>query len=130
LSGHAGDFVGTTGFGRELSCMATARSPQEAVLHDAAGHAALLAVEALILTLIDRQVLSADDAIQAIDLCVATKRQIAEEGTHPQVSITAARLLSVLTNSLQGARPRLDRVAEQQSAEALAASPSGSGPVA
>jgi hypothetical protein len=104
--------------------MATAGPPHEAVLHDAAGHAALLAVEALILTLIDKRVLSADEAIEAVDLCVATKRQLAEEGKHPQVSMTAARLLSVFTNSLQGARPRLDRVAEHQSSDNLAAGPS------
>jgi hypothetical protein len=93
---------------------------EEAVLHDAAGHAALLALEALILKLIDKRALSADEAIEAIDLCVATKRKLAEEGRHPQVSMTAARLLSVLTNSLQGARPRLDRLADQQSDAALA----------
>jgi hypothetical protein len=45
---------------------------------------------------------------------VATKRQLAEDGKHPQISMTAARMLSVLTNSLQGARPRLRRIAEQQ----------------
>lgn len=84
------------------------------MLHDAAGHAAFVAVEALILTLIDKHILTADEAIEAIELCVATKRQLAEEGRHPQISITAARLLSVLTNSLHGARPRLTRIAEQQ----------------
>ena len=94
--------------------MATPQPSEELVLHDAAGHAAFLAVEALILTLIDKRILSADEAIQAIELCVATKRQLAEDGTHPQISMTAARLLSVLTNSLQGARPRLERIAEQQ----------------
>jgi hypothetical protein len=94
--------------------MATPQPPDERVLHDAAGHAAFLAVEALILTLIDKQILSTDEAIVAIELCVATKRQLAEEGKHPQISLTAARMLSVLTNSLQAARPRLDRIAEQQ----------------
>jgi hypothetical protein len=94
--------------------MATSQPPDERVLHDAAGHAAFLAIEALILTLIDKQILGADEAIEAIELCVATKRQLAEDGKHPQISMTAARMLSVLTNSLQGARPRLTRIAEQQ----------------
>jgi hypothetical protein len=99
--------------------MATLQPPEEAVLHDAAGHAAFLAVEALILTLIDKQILSADEAIEPVELCVATKRQLAEEGTHPQISMTAARMLGVLTNSLQGARPRLERIAEQQADSGL-----------
>ena len=72
-----------------------------------------MAVEALILALIENRVLTADQMIETTELCAKTKRDLARAGIDTQVALTAARLLGALANSLQGARPRLPFAPEQ-----------------
>jgi hypothetical protein len=69
-------------------------------VHHAYGEAALFLVEALLLTLVERGVLTSDEMIEAIDTAIRTKRQSAEDGVHVEVSVIAAALVTRIGNTL------------------------------
>jgi len=69
-------------------------------LHLAYAEASVLLIEALMLALIDRNVLSIDDLTAAVDTAVETKKGFIAAGEHPEISAIAAGVLRRIGNSL------------------------------
>ncbi|WP_157080791.1 hypothetical protein [Methylobacterium variabile] len=74
--------------------------------HAAAGQAALMLVESLMLVLVERRMIDADELIGAVETVIDTKRQLAEYGHEPEVARLAATLLTTLANSIAAAGPK------------------------
>jgi hypothetical protein len=68
------------------------------------GQAALLLLECLMLVLIERKTMTADQMVDAVDTVLATKLQMARDEDHPQIARLAAGLLSRIGNSLAAAK--------------------------
>ncbi|AWN46101.1 hypothetical protein DK419_07075 [Methylobacterium terrae] len=73
--------------------------------HAAAGQAALMLVESLMLVLVERAVIPAAELIEAVETVIETKRRLAEDGHEPEVAAQAAAMLTTLANSLAAAGP-------------------------
>ncbi len=73
--------------------------------HAAAGQAALMLVESLMLALVERRVIPAPDLIEAVETVIETKRRLAEDGHEPQTAARAAAMLATIANSLAAAGP-------------------------
>lgn len=73
---------------------------QRPALELAHGQAAFMLIEALMLTLMERRVLTLDQLTLAVETVLATKVEMVQEGVEPQVSRLAAGLLRGLSNSL------------------------------
>jgi hypothetical protein len=52
------------------------------------------------LILVEQRVLTTQQMIAAIESAIATKRQMVQDGEHPNVSAVAAGVLSTIANSL------------------------------
>ena len=76
------------------------RFPSGEAKHLAEGEAALVLVESLILTLIEKRVIAPDDMLQAVEDVIQVKRQMAEDGITPELSRLAAGILSQVANSV------------------------------
>ena len=74
-------------------------SPQ-ALLHLAQAEAALMLIECLMSVLMERQILSRDSLIEAVETVIATKRNMVVEREHAPIASIAAGLMSQLANSL------------------------------
>jgi hypothetical protein len=77
--------------------------------HLAYGEAAVMLIECLMLVLIEQRVLTTQQMVAVVENAIATKRQMVQEGEHPDISAVAAGLLSTMANSLAaggGRRPR------------------------
>jgi hypothetical protein len=84
-----------------------ATPPSEITLHLAYGEAAVMLIESLMLVLIERGVLTTQELLDAVEGAIDTKRQLAADGVHPEVSAIAAGVLNTMANSLAAAKPRL-----------------------
>lgn len=73
--------------------------------HAAAGQAALMLVESLMLALVERKVIPADELIEAVETVIETKRRLAEDGHEPEIAARAAAMLAGIANSLAAAGP-------------------------
>lgn len=73
--------------------------------HAAAGQAALMLVECLMLVLIERGTIPAMELIEAVETVIDTKRNLAEEGREPEVANRAVAMLATFANSLAAAEP-------------------------
>lgn len=73
--------------------------------HAAAGQAALMLVESLMLALVERRVIPADALIEAVETVIETKRRLAEDGHEPQTAARAVAMLAAIANSLAAAGP-------------------------
>lgn len=71
----------------------------------AAGQAALMLVESLMLALVERGVVPSDDLIEAVETVMETKRRLAEDGHEPVIAARAAAMLATIANSLAAAGP-------------------------
>ena len=71
----------------------------------AAGQAALMLIESLMLALVERQVIPADELIEAVETVIETKRRLAEDGHETQTAARAAAMLAGIANSLAAAGP-------------------------
>lgn len=80
------------------------QDPQTVVSHLAQAEAAIMLVEALMTLLVERRILSKEEVVETIETVMETKRQMAAEGLHPQISTVAAGLLSTITNSIAAVR--------------------------
>jgi hypothetical protein len=84
-------------------------SPSQTTRHLAYGEAAVMLIECLMLILIEQRVLTTQQMIAAIESAIATKRQMVQDGEHPNISAVAAGVLSSMANSVaagDGARAR------------------------
>ena len=79
--------------------------PSETAMRLAEGEAALMLVESLMLALVERRLLSPDQVIEAIETVIETKRAMAEDGSHPEISSAAAGLAGTIANSVAALRP-------------------------
>jgi len=75
--------------------------------HLAEGEAAFVLLESLLLTLLDKGLLSSEEVVDAVENVIAVKHEM--EGTEPKLSKVAAGLLTTLANSVSAARPGSDR---------------------
>jgi hypothetical protein len=57
-------------------------------------------IECLMLTLVENRVLTTAQLIGAVETAIATKRQMVDEGEHPEIAAVAVGVLSTLANSL------------------------------
>jgi hypothetical protein len=78
----------------------------ENALHLAYAEASIMLMECLMLTLVERKVLSPADVSSALETAIQTKESFAREGTHRQVSLVAAGVLRRFHNSLAAAQVR------------------------
>lgn len=72
----------------------------QALLHLAQGEAALMLIECLMSILIERQILSKDSLIEAVETVISTKRNMVLDREHAPIASIAAGLMSQLANSL------------------------------
>jgi hypothetical protein len=79
---------------------------RELTLHLAYAEASAMLIEALLRLLIDRNVLTMEAVIETVETTLETKRLLAQEGTHPEISAVAAGLLTTIANSVAAGRPR------------------------
>ena len=68
--------------------------------HLAEGEAALVLMESLLLTLVDKGVVGRDELVQSIESLVDMKRQMAADGVAPGLSTIAAGILIKIANTL------------------------------
>lgn len=71
----------------------------------AAGQAALMLVESLMLALVERGVVPSDDLVEAVETVIDTKRRLAEGGREPEVAARAVAMLATIANSLAATGP-------------------------
>ena len=84
-------------------------SASQATRHLAYGEAAVMLIECLMLILTEQGVLTTQQMIAAIESAIATKRQMVQDGEHPNISAVAAGVLSTMANSVaagEGTRAR------------------------
>ena len=74
--------------------------PDETARHLAEGEAALVLLESLLLTLVAKGVLTSDEVISSVETVVDVKRQMAADGTSPELSTIAAGILVKVANSI------------------------------
>ena len=81
--------------------------PNETARHLAEGEAALVLLESVLLTLVSKGVITSDEVINAVETVVDVKRQMAADGTSPELSTIAAGILVKVGNSIAaaGAQP-------------------------
>jgi hypothetical protein len=70
----------------------------------AQGQAALLLLECLMLVLVERGTMTAEQMVEAVDTVLATKLEMVRHEAHPEISRIAAGLLSRIGNSMAAAR--------------------------
>ena len=69
-------------------------------LHLAYAEASIVLLEAALRLLIERNVLPIDSVIETVESTIETKRLLAGEGTHPEISTISAGILSTIGQSV------------------------------
>jgi hypothetical protein len=77
--------------------------PGETARHLAEGEAALVLLESVLLTLVSKGVLTADEVVSSVESVVDVKRQMGADGTSPELSAIAAGILIKVANSISAA---------------------------
>jgi hypothetical protein len=77
-----------------------AASPDETTLHLAYAEASIMLLECVMLTLIDRNVVSKEAMIEALETALDTKRAFVTDGHHREIALVAAGILGRIANSL------------------------------
>ena len=57
-------------------------------------------MEGLLQLLISRRVLTSEEIVSTVEAVIATKQQMIIDGEHPEISLVAAGVLSILANSV------------------------------
>jgi hypothetical protein len=63
-------------------------------------------VESLMLVLVERAVIPASELIEVVETVIETKRRLAAEGREPEIAGQAAAMLTTIANSLAAASPQ------------------------
>lgn len=74
--------------------------PSAVTLHLAYAEASIMLIEGIVQLLIDRRVVRLEEVVETIETTIQTKRLLAEEGAHPEISRIAAGVLTTLANSV------------------------------
>jgi hypothetical protein len=83
--------------------------PAQTDMHLAYAEASILLLESLILTLLQRQVLSLDELRSTVEAAVDTKKEYVTAGIHPQISLLATGVLQRIDNSVAAGARRTGR---------------------
>jgi hypothetical protein len=98
--------AGDRGTARSAGNALAADSP-EVITHLASGQAGLMLFECLMLLLIEKKIFTVLELVNAVEIAIATKKQMVQEDEHREIAATAAGLLSSLANSLAAAEPKV-----------------------
>jgi hypothetical protein len=79
--------------------------PSEELKHLAAAEAAVMLIECLMLTLVERGVLTTQQIIGTVEVALSTKRQMVADREHPEIATVAVGVLTRLANSLAASKP-------------------------
>ena len=60
----------------------------------------MMLMEGLLQLLISRRVLTSEEIVSTVEAVIATKQQMIIDGEHPEISLVAAGVLSILANSV------------------------------
>ena len=74
--------------------------PATLTLHLAYAEASMMLLESLMRLMIERRVLPMEEIVEALEATIQTKRVLAAEGSHAQISTIAAGVVSTLANSI------------------------------
>jgi hypothetical protein len=72
----------------------------EAVRHMASGQTALLLMEGLLLNLVEKRIIEADELIDMVQTIIETKRQLVEDEAEDEVAKCAIAMLATIENTL------------------------------
>jgi hypothetical protein len=61
-------------------------------------------VECLMFVLVEQRIFTTQQMVSAVENAIATKRQMVQDGNHPEIAAVAAGMLSVIANSLAASR--------------------------
>ncbi len=89
---------------RERSGDAKSSGNREVTSHLAEAEAALMLVELLMITLIERGVLTRQELSEILEISIETKRRFVLDGTHPEISRLAAGKLTRILNGLSAVK--------------------------
>jgi len=78
--------------------------PSEEVKHLADAEAAIMLIECLMVTLVEQGVLTTPQIVGAVEVALATKRQMVADREHPRIAAVAVGLLTRLSNSLAASK--------------------------
>jgi hypothetical protein len=78
--------------------------PTEEVRHLADAEAAVMLIECLMLTLVERGVLTTQQIIGTVEVALMTKRQMVADREHPEIATVAVGVLTRLSNSLAASK--------------------------
>ncbi len=87
-----------------MNAAAVPQKPTETTQILAEGEAGLWLSESLILALLQAGILDRETILEAIEVVIAAKNTMAEDGIHPDVSRTAAAYLATLSASIAAAK--------------------------
>ena len=80
--------------------------PSEDVKHLADAEASVMLIECLMLTLVERGVLTTQQIIGTVEVALSTKRQMVADRQHPEIAAVAVGVLTRLSNSLAASKTR------------------------
>jgi phage-related minor tail protein len=69
-----------------------------------------MVIETLLHMLVERGVVPLDQVLQTLETSIDTKRTLAADGIHEEISARAAGVLSQMANSLAAGSARLPRI--------------------
>ena len=73
--------------------------------HLASGQAALIALESILLALADKQLLTQEEIVAAIEVAIDAKLGLLEDGERPEVLHLSVGMLKKIANSIKAAGP-------------------------
>jgi hypothetical protein len=79
--------------------------PDEATHHLAEGEAALVLLEGLLHLLVGKGILTSEEVIGWVETAIDVKRQMAADGTAPELSRIAAGMLVKVANTIAASDP-------------------------
>jgi hypothetical protein len=72
----------------------------------ASGQAALMALEALMLTIVEKRLLAPEDIVEAIEVTIGAKLELVEDGEAKELLALAVGMLKGMANSVAAAKPK------------------------
>jgi hypothetical protein len=91
---------------RQPDCLSPDGGPSEQLMHLAYGEAAIILIECLMLTLVERGVLTPRHIGETVDAALSTKRQMVADREHARIAAVAVGVLTNLANSLAASKAR------------------------
>jgi hypothetical protein len=80
--------------------------PADLTLHLAYAEASMMLLECLMRIMVERNLVPLEEIIDSLETSIETKRLLAAEGSHAEISTVAAGVLSTLANSIAAGSSR------------------------